>query len=155
MATIFSMIVAGEIPSYKVAENEQFYAFLDINPLAKGHTLVIPKREVDYFFNLTDEEIGAMQIFAKKVAEGIKRAFPCIKVGQAVLGLEVPHAHIHLVPMQSEKDMLFTLGNYKCVSFCKWVYVEECIELLVLGYLVAWNLACDYSAENCCHGSLE
>ena len=108
MATIFSRIVAGEIPSYKVAENEQFYAFLDINPLVKGHTLVIPKREVDYFFDLTDEEIGAMQIFAKKVATAIKKAYPCGKVGQAVLGLEVPHAHIHLVPMQSEKDMLFT-----------------------------------------------
>ncbi len=108
MATIFSKIVAGEIPSYKIAENEQFYAFLDINPLAKGHTLVIPKREVDYFFDLTDEEIGAMQIFAKKVAEAIMRAYPCRKVGQAVLGLEVAHAHIHLVPMQSERDMLFT-----------------------------------------------
>ena len=108
MATIFSRIVAGEIPSYKVAENEQFYAFLDINPLVKGHTLVIPKREVDYFFDLTDEEIGAMQIFAKKVATAIKKAYPCVKVGQAVLGLEVPHAHIHLVPMQSEKDILFT-----------------------------------------------
>ena len=113
MATIFSKIVAGEIPSYKVAEDEQFYAFLDINPLAKGHTLVIPKREVDYFFDLTDEEIAAMQIFAKKVATGIKRAYPCIKVGQAVLGLEVPHAHIHLVPMQSEKDMLFTNPKLK------------------------------------------
>lgn len=108
MATIFSKIVAGEIPSYKVAENEMFYAFLDINPLAKGHTLVIPKREVDYFFDLTNEEIGAMQVFAKQVAEAIMRAYPCRKVGQAVLGLEVPHAHIHLVPMQSEKDMLFT-----------------------------------------------
>ena len=108
MATIFSMIVAGEIPSYKVAEDDQFYAFLDINPLVKGHTLVIPKREVDYFFDLTDEEIGAMQIFAKKVATAIKKAFPCIKLGQAVLGLEVPHAHIHLVPMQKEKDMLFS-----------------------------------------------
>ena len=108
MATVFSKIVAGEIPSYKVAEDEQFYAFLDINPLAKGHTLVIPKREVDYFFDLEDSEIAAMQVFAKKVAAAIKKAFPCIKVGQAVLGLEVPHAHIHLVPMQSEKDMLFT-----------------------------------------------
>ena len=108
MATIFSKIVAGEIPSYKVAEDERFYAFLDINPLAKGHTLVIPRREVDYFFDLDDEEIAAMQVFAKKVALAIKKAFPCIKVGQAVLGLEVPHAHIHLVPMQSEKDMLFT-----------------------------------------------
>ena len=108
MATIFSKIVAGDIPSYNVAEDEQFYAFLDINPLVKGHTLVIPKREVDYFFDLTDEEIGAMQVFAKKVAQAIKKAYPCIKVGQAVLGLEVPHAHIHLVPMQKEKDMLFS-----------------------------------------------
>lgn len=108
MATIFSKIVAGEIPSYKVAEDEQFYAFLDINPLVKGHTLVIPKREVDYFFDLTDEEIGAMQVFAKKVALAIKKAYPCVKVGQAVLGLEVPHAHIHLVPMQKERDMLFS-----------------------------------------------
>jgi histidine triad (HIT) family protein len=113
MATIFSRIVAGEIPSYKVAENEQFYAFLDINPLAKGHTLVIPKREVDYIFDLEDEEIAAMHVFAKKVAKAIKAAFPCIKVGEAVLGLEVPHAHIHLVPMQSEKDMLFTNPKLK------------------------------------------
>lgn len=108
MATIFSKIVAGEIPSYKVAENENFYAFLDINPLVKGHTLVIPKREVDYIFDLKDDEIAAMQVFAKQVAVAIKRAFPCVKVGQAVLGLEVPHAHIHLIPMQSERDMLFT-----------------------------------------------
>lgn len=108
MATIFSMIVAGDIPSYKVAEDDQFFAFLDINPLVKGHTLVVPKREVDYIFDLTDDELAAMQVFAKKVAVAIKKAFPCIKVGQAVLGLEVPHAHIHLVPMQSEKDMLFS-----------------------------------------------
>lgn len=105
--TIFSKIVAGEIPSYKCAEDEQFFAFLDINPLVKGHTLVIPKREVDYIFDLTDEEIGAMQIFAKKVAVAIREVLPCIKVGQAVLGLEVPHAHIHLVPMKSEKDLNF------------------------------------------------
>ena len=110
MATIFSKIVAGEIPSYKCAENDRFYAFLDINPLVKGHTLVIPKREVDYIFDLSDEEIGAMQVFAKHVATAIKKAFPCIKVGQAVLGLEVPHAHIHLIPMQNEKDMLFSLS---------------------------------------------
>lgn len=116
MATIFSKIVAGEIPSYKVAEDEQFYAFLDINPLAKGHTLVIPKREVDYFFDLEDDEIAAMQVFARKVATAIKKAFPCIKVGQAVLGLEVPHAHIHLVPMQSEKDMLFTNPKLKLTA---------------------------------------
>ncbi len=105
--TIFSRIVAGEIPSYKCAESERFYAFLDINPLQKGHTLVIPKREVDYFFDLTDEEIAEMQVFAKHVAQAIKQACPCVKVGQAVLGLEVPHAHIHLVPMQSEGDLNF------------------------------------------------
>ena len=113
MATIFSKIVRGEIPSYKVAENENFYAFLDINPLAKGHTLVIPKREVDYIFDLEDDEIAAMQVFTKRVATAIKKAFPCIKVGQAVLGLEVPHAHIHLIPMQSERDMLFTNPKLK------------------------------------------
>ena len=116
MASIFSRIVAGEIPSYKVAEDDKFFAFLDINPLAKGHTLVIPKREVDYFFDLTDEEIGTMQVFAKKVATAIKEAFPCVKVGQAVLGLEVPHAHIHLVAMQSEKDMLFTNPKLKLTA---------------------------------------
>ena len=116
MATLFSMIVAGDIPSYKVAENEQFYAFLDINPLAKGHTLVIPKREVDYFFDLTDEEIGAMQVFAKHVEMALKKAFPCQKVGQTVLGLEVPHAHIHLVPMQSEKDMQFSNPKLKLTA---------------------------------------
>ncbi len=108
MATIFTRIIAGEIPSYKCAENDRFYAFLDINPLAKGHTLVVPKREVDYIFDLTDEEVAAMQVFAKHVAVAIKKAIPCLRVGQAVLGLEVPHAHIHLVPMQSEKDMLFS-----------------------------------------------
>lgn len=108
MATIFSRIVAGEIPSYKVAEDERFFAFLDINPLVKGHTLVIPKREVDYIFDLDDEELAAMHVFAKKVALAIGKAFPCKKVGMAVLGLEVPHAHIHLIPMQSEKDMLFS-----------------------------------------------
>lgn len=113
MATIFSKIVAGDIPSYKVAEDKDFYAFLDINPIVKGHTLVIPKREVDYIFDLEDNEIAAMQVFTKKVATAIKRAFPCLKVGQAVLGLEVPHAHIHLVPMQSEQDMLFTNPKLK------------------------------------------
>ena len=108
MATIFSKIVAGEIPSYKCAENDRFYAFLDINPLVKGHTLVIPKQEVDYIFDLSDEDLAAMHIFAKKVALAIGKAFPCKKVGEAVLGLEVPHAHIHLIPMQDEKDMIFS-----------------------------------------------
>ena len=106
--TIFSKIAAGEIPSYKCAESDKFYAFLDINPLVKGHTLVIPKREVDYIFDLEDDELAGLQVFAKKVAQAIKRAIPCVKVGQCVLGLEVPHAHIHLVPMQSEADMRFT-----------------------------------------------
>lgn len=108
MATIFSRIVAGEIPSYKVAENDKFYAFLDINPLVKGHTLVIPKKEVDYIFDLEDEDIAEMQVFAKHLAKAIQKAFPCKKVGQAVIGLEVPHAHIHLIPMQKESDMLFS-----------------------------------------------
>lgn len=110
---IFSKIAAGEIPSYKCAESEQFYAFLDINPLVKGHTLVIPRREVDYIFDMEDDEIAQYQVFAKKVAVAIKRAFPCIKVGEVVLGLEVPHAHIHLIPMQSEKDMLFSNPKLK------------------------------------------
>ena len=108
MATIFSRIIAGEIPSYKVAENEQFYAFLDINPLVKGHTLVVPKREVDYIFDLEDDEVAAMHVFAKSVALAIQQAFPCKKVGEAVIGLEVPHAHIHLVPMNTEKDVDFS-----------------------------------------------
>ncbi len=110
---IFSKIAAGEIPSYKCAEDEQFYAFLDINPLVKGHTLVIPRREVDYVFDMPDDEIAAYQVFAKKVAVAIKRAFPCKKVGMAVLGLEVPHAHIHLIPMNSEKDMIFSNPKLK------------------------------------------
>lgn len=107
MATIFSRIAAGEIPSFKVAETDRFFAFLDINPLVPGHTLVIPKREVDYIFDLEDDELAEMQLFAKRVAKALKKAVPCIKVGQAVIGLEVPHAHIHLVPLNSEKDMDF------------------------------------------------
>lgn len=113
MATIFSRIVAGEIPSYKIAEDEHYYAFLDINPIQIGHTLVIPKREVDYIFDLEDDELAGLQVFAKKVARAIKRAIPCVKVGQCVLGLEVPHAHIHLVPMQTEADMRFGAGHVK------------------------------------------
>ena len=106
MASIFTKIVNGEIPSWKVAEDENFYAFLDIFPVAKGHTLVIPKKEVDYLFDLDDEMYAGLQLFAKKVALGIQKAIPCKKVGVMVLGLEVPHAHIHLVPMQSEADLL-------------------------------------------------
>ncbi|MBQ9173134.1 MAG: HIT family protein [Bacteroidales bacterium] len=108
MATIFTKIAKGEIPSYKVAENENFYAFLDINPLAKGHTLVIPKNtEDDYIFNLDDKTYEGLWAFAKQVASAIKSAIPCKRVGVAVLGLEVPHTHIHLVPLQSEGDLDF------------------------------------------------
>jgi histidine triad (HIT) family protein len=108
MATIFSRIIAGEIPSYKVAENDRFYAFLDINPLVKGHTLVVPKQEVDYIFDLDDETLAAMHVFAKSVAKAIEKAVPCKRVGVAVMGLEVPHAHIHLIPINKESDMIIS-----------------------------------------------
>jgi histidine triad (HIT) family protein len=107
MASLFTKIVNGEIPSYKIAEDDNFYAFLDIFPLAKGHTLVIPKKEVDYLFDLDDTTYLELQAFAKKLAIALKKAIPCKKVGVVVLGLEVPHAHIHLIPMQSEQDVNF------------------------------------------------
>lgn len=113
MATIFTRIIQGEIPSYKCAEDENFYAFLDINPIKKGNTLVVPKKEVDYLFDLPDDLLGKMQIFAKKVALAIQKAFPCRKVGQAVLGLEVNHAHIHLIPLEKEGDMIFSNPKLK------------------------------------------
>lgn len=106
--TIFSKIIAGEIPCYKIAENDRFFAFLDINPLAWGHTLIVPKRETDYIFDIDDDELAEMTVFAKHVAQAIKEALPCRKVGMAVIGLEVPHAHIHLVPLKQEGDMDFT-----------------------------------------------
>lgn len=105
--TIFSRIIAGEIPSYKVAENDKFYAFLDINPVNWGHTLVVPKKEEDYIFDISDGDLGEMMIFAKRVAKAMKKAIPCRKIGVTVLGLEVPHAHIHLVPLEKEGDMDF------------------------------------------------
>jgi len=108
MATIFSRIIAGEIPSYKIHEDERYYAFLDINPLAKGHTLVIPKVETDYLFDLDNELLGGMMVFAKKVALAIDQTMDCKRVGLAVLGLEVPHAHIHLVPMNDLYDIEFS-----------------------------------------------
>ena len=116
MASIFSKIVAGEIPSHKIAENDKFYAFLDINPLVKGHVLVIPKQEIDYIFDMPDDDLAEMIVFAKHIAVAIKKAFPCIKVGMAVLGLEVRHAHIHLVPMQSEKDLIFSNPKLKLTN---------------------------------------
>ena len=107
MASIFSRIVAGEIPCYKIAENDKFFAFFDISPLVPGHTLVIPKKEEDYIFDISDDDLAEMIVFAKKIAVAIKKAIPCRKVGVAVIGLEVPHAHIHLVPMQKEGDIDF------------------------------------------------
>lgn len=107
MASIFTRIIKGEIPSYKVAENDHYYAFLDINPLQKGHTLVIPKKETDYIFDLSDEELAGMMVFAKKVAGAMKKSIPCQRIGVAVLGLDVPHAHIHLVPLNSGDDLNF------------------------------------------------
>jgi histidine triad (HIT) family protein len=108
MATIFSKIVNGEIPSYKIAEDERYYAFLDINPLAKGHTLVVPRQETDYLFDLEDDLLAGMMVFSKKVAHAIENAVPCKRIGVAVLGLEVPHAHIHLVPLNEESDISFS-----------------------------------------------
>ena len=108
MASIFSKIVQGEIPSYKIAEDEQFYAFLDIHPLAIGHTLVIPKKEVDYLFDLEDDLLADMTLFSKKIAIAIEKVIPCARIGVAVLGLEVPHAHIHLIPINTEADISFS-----------------------------------------------
>lgn len=113
MATIFTKIINGEIPSYKIAEDEHFYAFLDINPLAEGHTLVVPKREVDYLFDLNDEELAGMMAFAKKVAAHIRAAVPCKRIGMAVIGLDVPHAHIHLVPISEGGDLDFSRPKLK------------------------------------------
>lgn len=113
MATIFSKIIAGEIPCYKVAENDNYFAFLDINPLAKGHTLVVPKCETDYIFDLDDQTLGGMVVFAKEVASKIKKMTDCKKVAMVVLGLEVPHAHIHLIPMNTENDVDFRKEKLK------------------------------------------
>jgi len=107
MATIFTKIINGEIPCYQVAEDDRYFAFLDINPLKAGHTLVTPKKEIDYLFDIDDECLAGMILFAKKVAAAIKEAYPCNRVGVAVLGLEVPHAHIHLVPMDNMDDVNF------------------------------------------------
>ena len=113
MASIFSKIVAGEIPSYKVAENDKFYAFLDINPMTKGHTLVIPKQEVDYIFDLEDSTLTEMTVFAKKIALAMQKAIPCQRIGMMVIGMEVPHAHIHLIPINKESDMILSNPRQK------------------------------------------
>jgi len=116
MATIFTRIINGEIPCYKVAEDDRYFAFLDINPLKAGHTLVTPKKEIDYLFDIDDEYLAGMIVFAKKVATAIKKAYPCNKVGVAVIGLEVPHAHIHLVPMNNMDDINFKNPKLKFTS---------------------------------------
>lgn len=131
MATIFSKIIAGKIPCYKIAEDDKFYAFLDINPLKKGHTLVVPKQEVDYIYDLTDKDLADMHVFAKKVAKAIEKVIPCQRIGTAVIGLEVPHAHIHLIPIESEKDMLFSnpklqLPKEEMQDIAKGINTEWC-----------------------------
>ena len=113
MATLFTKIINGEIPSYKIAEDDRFYAFLDINPLAKGHTLVVPRQETDYLFDLPDDLLGDMMVFSRKVALAIDRTMECKRVGVAVLGLEVPHAHIHLVPINGLHDIEFSKPKLK------------------------------------------
>ncbi len=107
MASIFTKIINGDIPSYKIAENEKFFAFLDISPLAKGHTLVVPKQETDYIFDLEDSSLAEMMVFSKKVSKAIEKTIPCNRVGVAIIGLEVPHAHIHLVPISGMGDLNF------------------------------------------------
>lgn len=131
MATIFSKIAAGEIPSYKVAENDKFYAFLDINPVAPGHTLVIPKREIDYIFDIPADEYAEYQKFAQQVAIAMKKVMPCLRIGVAVMGLEVPHAHIHLIPINKESDMNFfndklSLPAEEMQRIADSIYTEFC-----------------------------
>jgi len=116
MATIFSRIITGEIPCYKIAEDENFFAFLDINPMAKGHTLVVPKIEEDYIFNLDDKTVSEMMLFSKKVAKAIEKSVTCLRIGVAVIGLEVPHAHIHLIPINKEADMNFKNPKLKLTA---------------------------------------
>ena len=108
MASIFSKIIAGESPSYKIAEDDRFFAFLDIHPLMPGHTLVIPKNETDYLFDIGDQDLADLILFAKKIAGALKKSIPCKRIGLAVVGMEVPHAHIHLIPINKETDMLFS-----------------------------------------------
>jgi histidine triad (HIT) family protein len=131
MASIFTKIVNREIPSFKIAEDENFYAFLDIAPLAKGHTLVIPKKEVDYIFDLDEETYQGLQLFARKVALGLKQAIPCKRIGVVVLGLEVPHAHIHLIPMQSEADINFANPKLK-LSPEEFIEIQQTISTKIL-----------------------
>ena len=132
MAGIFARIAAGEIPSWKIAEDERFFAFLDINPLAKGHTLIIPKAETDYIFDIGDEELSRIMIFSKNIAGAIKKAYPCNRIAVAILGLEVPHAHVHLVPMDTMEDINFKNPKLKFTpeEFSKIAAnIRECLSL--------------------------
>ena len=113
MASIFTRIINGEIPSYKVAEDQNFYAFLDVFPVAKGHTLVVPKKEIDYIFDLDDELLGGLHVFSKKIAKALEKAVPCKRIGTAVVGLEVPHAHLHLIPINNISDLSFEKPKLK------------------------------------------
>jgi len=113
MPTIFSRIISGEIPCYKITENEHFFSFLDINPIARGHALVVPKQETDYIFDLSDQSLSEMMVFAKKVARAIQKSVPCQRIGIAVVGLEIPHAHIHLVPISNLNDLNFSNPKLK------------------------------------------
>jgi histidine triad (HIT) family protein len=113
MASIFSKIINGEIPSYKIAEDENYYAFLDISPVAKGHALVVPKKEIDYIFDLDDEILAGLHVFAKKIAKAIEKSVPCKRIGTAVVGLEVPHAHLHLIPINKISDLSFEKPKLK------------------------------------------
>jgi histidine triad (HIT) family protein len=130
MTTIFSRIIQGEIPSYKIAEDKNYYAFLDINPLARGHTLVVPKAEVDYLFDMEDEMLAGMMVFARRIARAIERAVPCKRIGVAVLGLEVPQAHIHLIPINEIGDINFDKPKLKLTQ-------EEYVEMaeMIKGFL--------------------
>lgn len=128
MASIFSKIIAGEIPSYKIAENENFYSFLDISPMAKGHALIVPKKEVDYIFDLDDNTLAEMNIFAKQVAKAIEKAIPCKRIGILVIGLEVPHAHIHLIPINNESDMSLSNPRLK-LEQSDFIEIAESIRL--------------------------
>jgi len=132
MATIFTKIIKGEIPCYKIAEDENFFAFLDINPLKAGHTLVVPKRETDYIFDIGDEELSRIMLFSKKIADAIKKAYPCNRIAVAILGLEVPHAHVHLVPMDTMEDINFKNPKLKFTpeEFSKIAAnIRECLSL--------------------------
>ncbi|WP_343688796.1 HIT family protein [Chitinophaga sp.] len=124
MSSVFTKIIAGEIPSYKIAENDSFYAFLDIFPLVKGHTLIVPKVEIDHFFDVTDDLLGEWLLFAKPIAKAIEHAFPCNRVGVSVVGLEVPHAHMHLIPINSIDDMNFQRPKLK-LSEAEFKAVQE------------------------------